>query len=65
MPVSINSNLASVRGQRAMGNASEQLNRTFEKLSSGQRINRAADDADKTDYTRAGVRYTGSNRLHA
>jgi flagellin len=28
-----------------MGNASEQLNRTYEKLSSGQRINRAADDA--------------------
>jgi flagellin len=45
MPVSINSNLASVRGQRIMGNASEQLNRTYEKLSSGQRINRAADDA--------------------
>jgi len=45
MPISINSNLASVRGQRIMGNASEQLNRTYEKLSSGQRINRAADDA--------------------
>jgi flagellin len=45
MPVSINTNLASVRGQRAMANASEGLNRTFEKLSSGQRINRASDDA--------------------
>jgi flagellin len=45
MPISINSNLASVRGQRIMGNASEQLNRTYEKLSSGTRINRAADDA--------------------
>lgn len=45
MAVSINSNLASMRGQRIMGNASEQLNRTYEKLSSGTRINRAADDA--------------------
>ncbi len=45
MPVSINTNLASVRGQRAMATASEGLNKTFEKLSSGQRINRASDDA--------------------
>ena len=45
MAISINSNLASVRGQRMMGSASEQLNRTYERLSSGQRINRAADDA--------------------
>lgn len=45
MAISINSNLASVRGQRMMSNASEQLNKTYEKLSSGQRINRAADDA--------------------
>lgn len=28
-----------------MGNASEQLNKTYERLSSGSRINRAADDA--------------------
>jgi len=45
MPVSINSNLASMRGQRNLGNASEQLNRTYERLSAGTRINRAADDA--------------------
>jgi flagellin len=45
MPVSINTNLASVRGQRAMGKASEDLNKTYQKLSSGQRINRASDDA--------------------
>ena len=45
MPVSINTNLASVRGQRAMGNASEALNKTYQRLSSGQRINSASDDA--------------------
>ena len=45
MAVSINTNLASVRGQRAMSSASEDLNRTYERLSSGQRINRASDDA--------------------
>lgn len=45
MPVSINTNLASVRGQRSMASASDALNRTFERLSSGQRINRASDDA--------------------
>ncbi len=45
MPVSINTNLASVRGQRAMGNASEALNKTYQRLSSGQRINTASDDA--------------------
>jgi flagellin len=45
MPVSINSNLASMRGQSSMGRASEQLNKTYQKLSSGQRINRASDDA--------------------
>lgn len=45
MTVSINTNLASVRGQRAMGLASQKLNETYQKLSSGQRINRASDDA--------------------
>ena len=45
MTVSINTNLASIRGQRAMGAASEQLSDTYRKLSSGQRINSASDDA--------------------
>jgi len=45
MAVSINTNLASVRGQRAMDNASSDLNRTYQRLSSGQRINSASDDA--------------------
>jgi flagellin len=45
MAVSINTNLASVRGQRAMDMASSKLNETYQRLSSGQRINRASDDA--------------------
>jgi flagellin len=45
VPITINSNLASLKGQRLLNNSSEQLARTFEKLSSGQRINRASDDA--------------------
>ncbi len=45
MTISINSNLASVRSQRLLGQSSDSLNRTYEKLTSGQRINRASDDA--------------------
>ena len=45
MAISINSNLASVRAQRMLANSSNALGKTYEKLSSGQRINRASDDA--------------------
>jgi flagellin len=45
MPITINSNLASIRGQRLLAVSSEALTKTYEKLSSGQRINRASDDA--------------------
>lgn len=45
MPITINSNLASLKGQRLLAQSSESLARTYEKLSSGQRINRASDDA--------------------
>lgn len=45
MAISINSNLASVRSQRLLGQSSDNLTRTYEKLTSGQRINRASDDA--------------------
>jgi flagellin len=45
MPVTINSNIASLKAQRSLGLSSETLGRTFERLSSGQRINRASDDA--------------------
>ena len=43
--VSLNSNIASLKAIRKLGQASEELSSTFERLSSGQRINRASDDA--------------------
>lgn len=45
MAVTIGSNIASLQAQRRLGLATDALGRTFEKLSSGQRINRASDDA--------------------
>lgn len=45
MAVTIGSNIASLQAQRRLGIATDSLGRTFEKLSSGQRINRASDDA--------------------
>lgn len=58
MAISINSNLASVRSQRLLGASSDSLNRTYEKLTSGQRINRASDDA-------AGLAIAESLRVNA
>jgi flagellin len=45
MALSVNSNTASLRAQRNLGVATSQLQKTFEKLSSGLRIVRASDDA--------------------
>ena len=45
MPITINTNVASLNAQRRLGNSTSQLQKTFEKLSSGLRIVRAADDA--------------------
>lgn len=45
MAITIGSNVASLSAQRALGVSTEKLSRTFERLSSGFRINRAADDA--------------------
>jgi flagellin len=45
VPITINSNIASLKAQRSLGLSSDGLSRTFERLSSGQRINRASDDA--------------------
>ena len=45
MAITIGSNIASLQAQRRLASASNALSRTFEKLSSGQRINRASDDA--------------------
>ncbi len=45
MGITIGSNIMSLRAQRQLGQASDRLSSTFERLSSGQRINRASDDA--------------------
>src|SRR3954451_10158226 len=45
MAITIASNIASLQAQRQLSNASGQLGQTFERLSSGQRINKASDDA--------------------
>jgi flagellin len=45
MPVTINTNIASLNAQRRLGLSTSQLQKTYEKLSSGLRIVRASDDA--------------------
>lgn len=45
MPITIGSNIASLKAQRSLSRSSDLLARTFERLSSGARINRASDDA--------------------
>ncbi len=45
MAVTLGSNIASLQAQRRLASATERLGSTFEKLSSGQRINKASDDA--------------------
>lgn len=45
MGITLGSNIASLKAQRTLGISTERLSRTFERLSSGQRINRASDDA--------------------
>lgn len=45
MSIRIGSNIASLGAQRRLGSNTEDLSRVFERLASGQRINRASDDA--------------------
>ena len=45
MAISLGSNIASLQAQRRLGIASNGLTSVYEKLSSGQRINKASDDA--------------------
>ncbi len=45
MPIRINTNIASLNAQRNLGRTNQMLNKTLERLSSGLRINKAADDA--------------------
>jgi flagellin len=43
--LSINSNIASLKAQRSLGNSTDKLSDILAHLSSGQRINKASDDA--------------------
>jgi len=45
MAITLGSNIASIKAQRSLGLSTESLQKTYERLSSGQRINRASDDA--------------------
>jgi len=45
MAITLGSNIASLQAQRRLSNATGALGETYERLSSGQRINKAADDA--------------------
>jgi flagellin len=45
MAITLGSNIASLQAQRRLGNATQALGSSYEKLSSGQRINKASDDA--------------------
>ncbi len=45
MPITINTNIASLNAQRRLGNSTADLQKTFQRLSSGLRIVNAADDA--------------------
>ena len=45
MSITLGSNVQSLQAQRKLGNATSKLSTTYEKLSSGMRINKASDDA--------------------
>ena len=45
MAITLGSNIASLKAQRSLGTSSLELSNVYQKLSSGQRINKASDDA--------------------
>lgn len=45
MGITLGTNISSLQGQRRLALSTDLLSRTFERLSSGQRINKASDDA--------------------
>ena len=69
MALTLGSNIASLKAQRTLAISTEGLSRTYERLSSGQRINRASDDAAglaiadslKADQRVAGVAIRNAN----
>lgn len=67
MGLRINTNVASLSAQRALGNTNRALNSNFRKLSSGERITRAGDDAaglaisERLKAQIRGIRQAGRN----
>jgi len=69
MAITLGTNIASLQAQRRLSNATQQLGDTYERLSSGQRINKASDDAAglaiadalKADQRIAGVAIRNAN----
>ncbi|OPX54087.1 flagellin, partial [Oceanospirillum multiglobuliferum] len=45
MALFVNTNVAALNGQKNLSNVTSRMNSSFEKLSSGSRINSAKDDA--------------------
>lgn len=63
MSMSINTNVASLTAQRAMINSNSALETAFERLSTGQRVNSASDDAAGLSVgTRMESRVSGLNQ---
>jgi len=69
MAITIDNNIASLKAQRSLTVSSNKLNNVFQRLSSGQRINKASDDAAglaiadslKADQRVAGVAIRNAN----
>ena len=63
MPLSVNTNIASLSAQRALSNSQSTLETAFERLSTGKRINSAVDDAAGLAIsTTLGSRVSGINQ---
>lgn len=63
MPLSINTNVASLTAQQSMNSANAALEKAFERLSTGQRVNAAVDDAAGLSIgTRMESRVSGLNQ---
>ena len=45
MALTVNTNIPSLTAQRNLGNSNDMLAKSLERLSSGLRVNRSADDA--------------------
>jgi flagellin len=63
MPLIVNSNIASLNAQRNLGKINSKLSKSIERLSSGLRINNAADDAAGLAIaTKLGTQVRGLNQ---